>query len=203
MGSGHLALKVERGLTSEDVINTLAELFHRRGVPRCIRSDNGPEFISKAIRAWLERLGIEVLYIAPGSPWEATEAAARIKAEGGSTDTVESFHSKYRDEFLDRELFENMKATQAQTAAWRHDYNHHRPHSSLNYQTPDEFAARCVASAPKRAEAAPLPASPLQPPTSPRAPPKPYHPDSHSPWYRKRGQANTVNAGVTRESNAR
>jgi transposase InsO family protein len=148
-----LALKVERGLTSEDVINTLAELFHRRGVPRCIRSDNGPEFISKAIRAWLERLGIEVLYIAPGSPWE--------------NGYVESFHSKFRDEFLDRELFENLKSTQAQTANWRDDYNHHRPHSSLNYQTPAEFAARCVASATKRAEAAPLPASPLQPPNGP------------------------------------
>jgi putative transposase len=117
-----LALKVDRGLTSEDVINTLAELFRRRGVPRCIRSDNGPEFISKAIRAWLDRLGIEILYIAPGSPWE--------------NGYVESFHSKFRDEFLDRELFENLKSTQAQTANWRHDYNHHRPHSSLNYQTP-------------------------------------------------------------------
>lgn len=100
-----LALKVDRGLTSEDVINTLAELFKTRGVPKCIRSDNGPEFISKAIRAWLDRLGIEILYIAPGSPWEATEAAARMKAEGGSTNTAESFHSKFRDEFLDRELF--------------------------------------------------------------------------------------------------
>ena len=158
---------MDRGLTSEDVINTLAELFAIRGVPKCIRSDNGPEFISKAIRAWLDRLGIEILYIAPGSPWEATEAAVRMKAEGGSTYAVESFHSKFRDEFLDRELFENLKSTQAQTANWRDDYNHHRPHSSLNYQTPAEFAARCGASATKRAEAAPRPASPLQPPNGP------------------------------------
>jgi putative transposase len=148
-----LALKVDRGLTSEDVINTLAELFAIRGVPRCIRSDNGPEFISRAIRAWLDRLGIEVLYISPGSPWE--------------NGYVESFHSKFRDEFLNRELFENLRAAQQLTSSWREDYNHHRPHSSLNYQTPIEFAARCGASAPKRAEAAPLPASPLQPHNGP------------------------------------
>ena len=148
-----LALKVDRGLTSEDVINILAELIAIRGVPRCIRSDNGPEFISQAIRAWLDRLGIEILYIAPGSPWE--------------NGYVESFHSKFRDEFLDRELFENLKSTQAQTANWRDDYNHHRPHSSLNYQTPAEFAARCGASAPKRVPAAPPPASERKPHTGP------------------------------------
>ena len=157
-----LALKVDRGLTSEDVINTLADLFKTRGVPKCIRSDNGPEFISKAIRTWLERLGIEVLYIAPGSPWE--------------NGYVESFHSKIRDEFLARELFENLRAAQAQTAAWRDDYNHHRPHSSLNYQTPTEFAARCGASATKRAEAAPQPASPLQPHNEPSGSPQPLPP---------------------------
>lgn len=172
-----LELKVGRGLTSEDVINTLAELFQTRGVPKCIRSDNGPEFISKAIRSWLERLGIKILYIAPGSPWEATEAAVRMKAESGSTNTVESFNSKLRDEFLARELFENLRAAQAQTAAWQDDYNHHRPHSSLNYQTPAEFAARCGASAPKRAEAAPLPASPLQPPNGPSGSAHPLQPE--------------------------
>lgn len=158
-----LALKVDRGLTSDDVINILAELFQTRGVPKCIRSDNGPEFISKAIRAWLGRLGIEVLYIAPGSPWE--------------NGFVESFNSKLRDEFLNRELFENLRAAQTQTAAWRDDYNHHRPHSSLNYQTPAEFAARCGASATKRAEAAPLPASPLQPPNEPSGSAQTLQPD--------------------------
>ena len=161
-----VALTVDRGLTSEDVINTLAELFKTRGVPKCIRSDNGPEFISKAIRAWLARLGIQILYIAPGSPWE--------------NGFVESFNSKLRDEFLNRELFENLRAAQALTAAWREDYNHHRPHSSLNDQTPTEFAARCGASAPKRAEAAPLPASPLQPPNGrlgPAQPPQPLPPN--------------------------
>ena len=83
---------------------------------KCIRSDIGPEFISKAIRSWLERLGIKIFYIAPGSPWDATEAAARMKAEGGSTNTVESFHSKFRDEFLNRDLFENLRAAQQLTS---------------------------------------------------------------------------------------
>ena len=158
-----VALVVDRTITSEDVINTLAELFQTRGVPQCIRSDNGPEFISKAIRAWLERLGIEVLDIAPGSPWE--------------NGFVESFHSKLRDEFLDRELFDNLTSAQSLTFRWREDDNHHRPHSSLNYQTPTEFAARCGASAPKRATAAPPPASPLQPPNGPPGSAPPSQPD--------------------------
>ena len=75
-----VALKVGRSITSEDVIDTLAELFAMRGVPRCIRSDNGPEFIAQAIRDWLARVDVETLYIEPGSPWENGYA--------------ESFHSR-------------------------------------------------------------------------------------------------------------
>lgn len=128
-----LALKVARSLTSEDVLDTLAELFAMRGVPQAIRSDNGPEFIAQAIREWLGRVSVETLYVAPGSPWENGYA--------------ESFHSKLRDEFLSQEVFESVSAARRQTAAWREDYNHYRPHSSLGYQTPAEFAARCAASA--------------------------------------------------------
>jgi putative transposase len=117
-----LTLKVDRGITSEDVIDTLAELFAMRGVPRCIRSDNGPEFIAKAIQRWTEQRGIETLYIGPGSPWENGYA--------------ESFHSKLRDEFLGLEVFENLAAARKLTATWKEDYNHHRPHSSLGYVTP-------------------------------------------------------------------
>lgn len=144
-----LALKVARGITSEDVIDTLAELFAMRGVPQHIRSDNGPEFIAKAISRWTEQLGIETLYIEPGAPWENGYA--------------ESFHSKLRDEFLALELFENLAAARTLTAAWREDYNHYRPHSSLEYLTPVEFAARCTASAPKLLSAKPQATSPLQP----------------------------------------
>ena len=127
-----LALKVDRSITSEDVIDTLAELFAMRGVPRHIRSDNGPEFIARAIQRWLAQVEVETLYIEPGSPWENGFA--------------ESFHSRLRDEFLATEVFESLVAARKLTQAWRDDYNHHRPHSSLGYVTPVEFAARCAAS---------------------------------------------------------
>jgi putative transposase len=127
-----LALKVDRSITSEDVIDTLAELFAMRGVPRHIRSDNGPEFIARAIQHWTKQLSIETLYVEPGSPWENGYA--------------ESFHSRLRDEFLATEVFESLAAARELTAAWRNDYNHHRPHSSLGYVAPSEFAARCAAS---------------------------------------------------------
>lgn len=127
-----LALKVDRSITSEDVIDTLAELFAMRGVPQHIRSDNGPEFIARAIQRWLAQVEVETLYIEPGSPWENGFA--------------ESFHSRLRDEFLALEVFESLVAARKLTQAWREDYNHHRPHSSLGYVTPVEFAARCAAS---------------------------------------------------------
>lgn len=122
-----LALKVARSITSEDVIDTLAELFVRRGVPACIRSDNGPEFIAQTIQGWFMKMGIESLYIEPGSPWENGYA--------------ESFHSRLRDEFLNLHDFADLREARPLTAAWREDYNHCRPHSSLGYQTPVAFAA--------------------------------------------------------------
>ena len=129
-----LALKVARSITSEDVIDTLAELFAMRGVPRHIRSDNGPEFVAQAIRRWLSQVGVEALYIEPGSPWENGYA--------------ESFHSRLRDEFLAIEVFESLTAARQLTAAWKDDYNNHRPHSSLGYVTPAQYAAACATSAP-------------------------------------------------------
>lgn len=132
-----LALKVDRSITSEDVIDTLAELFAMRGVPRCIRSDNGPEFVAQAIRTWLRRVDVETLYVEPGSPWENGYA--------------ESFHSRLRDEFLATEVFESLAAAKLLTRQWQEDYNRHRPHSSLGYVAPAEFAARCAASAPASA----------------------------------------------------
>lgn len=128
-----LALKVDRSITSEDVIDTLAELFAMRGVPRHIRSDNGPEFIAHAIRGWLDQVDVEALYIEPGSPWENGYA--------------ESFHSRLRDEFLALEVFESLPAARRLTSLWKEEYNQRRPHSSLGYRTPAEFAA-CAAFAP-------------------------------------------------------
>ncbi len=92
-----------------------------RGVPGAIRSDNGPEFVAQCIQGWLGRLQINALYVAPGSPWENGYA--------------ESFHSKLVDEFLSREQFESVGQARHLTTAWRDDYNHDRPHSSLGYVT--------------------------------------------------------------------
>ena len=127
-----LCLNVDRSITSEDVVDTLAELFAVRGVPRHIRSDNGPEFIATAIRDWLGQLNIEAMYIKPGSPWENGYA--------------ESFHSRFRDEFLALEEFENLPTARGLTSVWKAEYNEHRPHSSLAYQTPAEFSDRWEAA---------------------------------------------------------
>ena len=75
-----LALKVDRSITSEDVIDTLAELFAIRGVPRAIRSDNGPEFVAVAIQKWLAQVEVQTLYVAPGSPWRT--ATPRVSTAG-------------------------------------------------------------------------------------------------------------------------
>jgi transposase InsO family protein len=143
-----LALKVDRSITSEDVIDTLAELFAMRGVPQCIRSDNGPEFVAKAVQRWLKQVAVEALYIEPGSPWENGYA--------------ESFHSRIRDEFLSIEEFESLSAARPLTTTWREDYNDHRPHSSLGYVTPAEFAARCATSTPESPSATPQASPPFQ-----------------------------------------
>jgi putative transposase len=128
-----LALEVDRGITAEKAIDVLVELFRIRGVPKHIRSDNGPEFIAKAIQRWLTQAGVETLYVEPGSPWENGYA--------------ESFHSRLRDELLNREEFANLMEARHLADAWRLEYNHRRPHSSLGYQTPAEFAAAASATA--------------------------------------------------------
>lgn len=127
-----LALEVGRGITADRVIDVLVELFTVRGVPRHIRSDNGPEFLATAIRRWLKHAAVKTLYIAPGSPWENGYA--------------ESFHSRLRDELLAREEFANLAEARALGTDWRLKYNHRRPHSSLGYRTPVEYSAGCAAA---------------------------------------------------------
>jgi transposase InsO family protein len=122
-----LVLKADRGITSDDVVDALAELFAIRGVPNHIRSDNGPEFTANELRAWLGRVGVSTLYIEPGSPWENGYA--------------ESFHSRFRDECLALEVFDGLCDARAITAAWKDDYNHRRRHCALGLQTPAGFAA--------------------------------------------------------------
>ncbi len=128
-----ITLDVSRGFKSTDIIDRLSELFVMYGIPEHIRSDNGPEFIAKAIRDWLSKLGVKTLYIEPGSPWE-----------NGFT---ESFNSRLRDELLRVEQFANAAHARAAASAWREDYNAYRPHSSLDGLPPSEFARRCAASA--------------------------------------------------------
>lgn len=126
-------IEVGRSIKSRDVIGVLEYLFSVRGVPKFIRSDNGPEFIANAIKQWLSESCVETLYIEPGSPWE--------------NGYMESFNGKFRDELLDREQFHCVKEARVLAENWQLDYNHHRPHSGLKYKTPAEFAGACIASA--------------------------------------------------------
>jgi len=117
-----LAIKVNRRLNSHDVVEVLTDLFIQRGVPVHIRSDNGPEFIAKRVRHWLERLQVRPLFIEPGSPWE--------------NGCIESFNGKMRDELLNGEIFYSLKEAQVLIEMWRKHYNTVRPHSSLGYHPP-------------------------------------------------------------------
>jgi putative transposase len=125
-----LALDVARHFKGKDVVEVLRYLFAVRGCPEFIRSDNGPEFVSKAVQKWLEVSGVDTLYVAPGSPWE--------------NGYVESFNSRLRDEFLNRELFLHIDELRYVADRWRMDYNHYRPHSSLDYMAPAAFATKCL-----------------------------------------------------------
>src|SRR3712207_3053956 len=117
-----LAIRVERRLGSADVIDVLSDLFILRGVPGHVRSDNGPEFVAKAVRAWIAAVGAETAYIAPGSPWE--------------NGFVESFNARLRDELLDGEIFHSLREAQVVIESWRRHYNQMRPHASLGYRAP-------------------------------------------------------------------
>jgi putative transposase len=120
-----LALEVGRGMTAQAVRAVLAEVVRQRGAAAHLRSDNGPEFIAKAIRSWMAAAGLETLYIDPGAPWENGYA--------------ESFNSKVRDELLNAEEFGSVLEARVLAKEWKREYNHVRPHSSLGYRTPAEF----------------------------------------------------------------
>jgi putative transposase len=120
------AIKVKPSIPASEVIQVLEWLFLTRGVPKYLRSDNGPEFVSKAVCQWLKKSGCQTLFIKPGSPWE--------------NGYIESFNDKLRDECLNREIFRNGKEAQAIVEAFRQEYNNYRPHSSLGNLTPADFA---------------------------------------------------------------
>jgi transposase InsO family protein len=124
-----LAVDVARHITGTAVIDTLNRLIRERGAPGHVRSDNGPEFIAHAVRTWLTNEHVDTLFIAPGSPWENAYC--------------ESFNGKLQDELLKGELFTSLVEARWLVDRWRHEYNHERPHSSLGYETPARFAARC------------------------------------------------------------
>jgi len=117
-----LAISVARRMTANDVLWVLADLFLEYGIPEHIRSDNGPEFVARAVRGWLADLGVTTLFIEPGSPWE--------------NGYIESFNGKLRDELLNGEIFYTLKEAQILIANWRRLYNGLRPHSSLGQRPP-------------------------------------------------------------------
>ena len=117
-----LAIRVARKLKATDVIDVLSDLFILRGVPGHVRSDNGPEFVAKAVQAWITAVGARTAYIAPGSPWE--------------NGYVESFNARLRDELLDGEVFYSLREAQVVIESWRRHYNQVRPHASLGYRAP-------------------------------------------------------------------
>ena len=111
-----------RSITARQVVEVLRYLFAARGTPHDIRRDNGPDFVAKQVRKWCDQADVKTLFIAPGSPWE--------------NGYVESFNGKLRDELLNGELFLSLTEARWVIDRWRLDYNHRRPHSSLDYQTP-------------------------------------------------------------------
>ena len=115
-----LAIVVERRLQSDDVLSCITELFVKHGPPEHIRSDNGSEFSARVVRQWLKRLGVQTLFIEPGSPWE--------------NGYNKSFNGKFRDELLNGEIFYTLKEAQVLIEEWRLEYNTFRPHSSLKYR---------------------------------------------------------------------
>ena len=135
-----LAIEVDGRIRSGRVIEVLSRLVSERGAPRYLRSDNGPEFVSRALLKWIVGQGIETALIDPGKPWQ-----------NGAT---ESFNGKFRDECLSLEWFRSRAEAKVVIETWRQHFNTVRPHSSLGYLTPAAFVARL-----KEQDAAPAPAT--------------------------------------------
>ena len=117
-----LAIQVDARIRSADVIDILSRLFSLYGPPAFIRSDNGPEFVAKAVQRWLRNQGVQTSYIEPGKPWQ--------------NGVAESFVNRFRDECLGVEWFNNRLEAKVFIERWRQDYNDERPHSSNDYMTP-------------------------------------------------------------------
>ena len=120
-----LAIRVERQIRSGQVLATLWQAMMQYGIPEHIRSDNGTEFIAGKIQRWLRVNQIKTLYIEPGSPWQ--------------NGYIESFHSRFRDECLNREWLLNLREARVVIEDWRQHYNTERPHSRLSYLSPENY----------------------------------------------------------------
>ncbi len=132
-----LAIDVDGRIRSPRVIEVLSRLVSERGAPTFLRSDNGPEFVSKALLSWIVAHGIDTALIEPGKPWQ--------------NGVAESFNGKFRDECLSLEWFRTRAEAKSIIERWRRHYNEVRPHSSLGYRTPNEFASQRANAASRHA----------------------------------------------------
>jgi putative transposase len=123
------AIEVDTGISSRQVTRTLERVIAERGLPGSLRCDNGPEFTSRHFLAWCAQKKIELVHIQPGKPMQNGH--------------VESFNGRLRDECLNASWFVNLADARAKIENWRQQYNADRPHSSLDYRTPQEFAKTC------------------------------------------------------------
>ena len=124
-----LATQAARRIGADETVDVLEQIVERRGqAPQLIRCDNGPELVAHALRDWCRFAGVSTGYIEPGAPWQ--------------NPYIESFNGHLRRELLDLESFNTLYEAQLLIDDWRLEYNHHRPHQSLNYQTPAEYAHR-------------------------------------------------------------
>jgi putative transposase len=121
-----LAIEVDTSLPGRRVVGVLERLAEWRGLPQSVTVDNGPEFISKALDEWAYRQKLRLRFIEPGKPQQNAY--------------IESFNGKFRDECLNEHWFLSMRHAREVIAAWRDEYNGERPHSSLGYLTPNQFA---------------------------------------------------------------
>jgi putative transposase len=121
-------IEVDTSINGVRVVRALGEISQNAGLPEIILVDNGPEFISKALDAWAYQRGIKLAFIRPGKPVENAY--------------IESFNGRFRDECLNENWFMSLDHARRIIEAWRVDYNHARPHSSLGYLTPEEFIDR-------------------------------------------------------------
>jgi putative transposase len=125
-----LAIHISQSIRAREVTQVLAQVMTRRGAPAYLRSDNGSEFTATAVMAWLRDQQVGPAFIAPGRPWQ--------------NGYIDSFHSRFRDECLNREWFQSGLEAAQVIEAWRQQYNTKRPHSSLGYRTPAQVAAEAV-----------------------------------------------------------